>query len=384
MKIAFFADTYYPQRNGVATSVGSLASALKKFKNKVYVFAPKIKGFVDNEKDIFRIPSSRMWPTIPDSARLPLPALSPVWMKIVLKDYDLVHAHGNGFFSMLGLVVAKQKNIPFVLTFHTLLNRYAHYILNGKLITPKMADFILKVFANRCDGVITSSEKMKQELIKMGVKKEITVIPNFVNLKKFAVKNQYFLHKNYNIPSNHQIILTVGRLAKEKNIEFIIKTFSKVSRNFKKVHLVIAGEGPQKKHLLNLSINLKLEKKITFTDGIDIDKMPLVYKDADIFVFASTSEVHPMVAIEASASGLPLVLVNDKAYAQEVVNGENGFSLPLNQEEFAQKIILLLKNPLLREKFGKASLKKAKINTDEGMIVKKLMNVYEDCLQKKQ
>ena len=112
--------------------------------------------------------------------------------------------------------------------------------------------------------------------------------------------------------------------------------------------------------------------------------MPLVYKDADIFVFASTSEVHPMVAIEASASGLPLVLVNDKAYAQEVVNGENGFSLPLNQEEFAQKIILLLKNPLLREKFGKASLKKAKINTDEGMIVKKLMNVYEDCLQKKQ
>lgn len=384
MKIAFFADTYYPQRNGVATSVGSLATALRKFKNKVFVFAPKIKGFVDKEKDIFRIPSSRMWPTIPDSARLPLPALSAVWMKIVLKDYDLVHAHGNGFFSMLGLVTAKQKNVPFVLTFHTLLNRYTHYILNGKVLNEKVADAILRIFSNRCDGVITSSEKMKQALIKMGVKKKITVIPNFVDLKKFAVKNQHFLHNNYNIPSDHQIILTVGRLAKEKNMEFIIKTFAKVVKNFKKVHLVIAGEGPQKKHLINLSLKLKLEKKITFTEGIDIDKMPYVYKDGDIFVFASTSEVHPMVAIEAIASGLPIIVTNDKAYEKEVINGENGFSIPLNQEEFAQKICLLLKNPDLRKKFGKASVRIARANSDEKMIIQKLMSVYKDCLLKKQ
>ena len=384
MKIAFFADTYYPQRNGIATSVGSLYSTLKKFGNKVYVFAPKIKGYKDTEKDIFRIPSSRMWPTIPDSARLPLPALSPVWMKIVLKDYDLVHAHGNGFFSMLGLVVAKQKNIPFVLTFHTLLNRYAHYILNGRLITPKMADFGLKVFANRCDGVITSSEKMKQALIKMGVKKEITVIPNFVDLKRYAVKNEGFLHVNYNIPKDHKILLTVGRLAKEKNLEFIVQTFAKIAKINKKVHLVIVGEGSQKKSLMNLTKKLKLEDKTIFTDGIDIDKMPFVYKDADIFVFASTSEVHPMVTIEASASGLPLVLVNDKAYENEVVNGENGFSLPLDTGEFAQKIILLLKNPILRKKFGEASLKKAKSNINEKATISKLVNLYQDCIKNHQ
>lgn len=380
MKIAFFADTFQPQRNGVATSVGFLASTLRKFGNKVYVFAPKIKGHKDSEKDVFRIPSSRWWPTIPDSARIPLPALSPVWMKIVSKDYDIIHAHGNGFFSMVGYVIARQKNIPFVLTFHTLFNRYTHYILNGKLISPKMADSVLRIFGNRCDGVVTPSEKMRQELIKMGIKKPITVIPNFVDLTRFENVSPGFLHDNYNIPKDYLILLTAGRLAKEKNLDFIVKTFEKVAKGYKKVQLVIAGEGPQKKHLEKLAVSLKLSDRITFTDGIDIDKMPFIYKDADIFVFASTSDVHPMVAIEAAASGLPMVVVNDRAYEAEVTDGENGFSLPLDTDLFSKKIILLLKSPALRKKFGEVSIKITKSNIDEKAIIGKLVNLYQDCL----
>lgn len=381
MKIAFFADTYYPQRNGVATSVGSLASALRKFGNKVLIVAPEIKGYQDKEKDILRLPSSRVWPTIPDSARFPLPALSPVWMKMLLKDYDIVHAHGNGFFSLIGLIIARQKNIPFVLTFHTLLNRYTHYILNGKVLNSKAADAILRIFANRCDGVITSSEKMKHELIKIGIKKSITIIPNIVDLKKYDVKNTGFLHSKYNIPADHKILLYVGRLAKEKNLEFIVQTFAKIVKTNKKVHLVFVGEGPQKKNLLNLVNKFKLADRITFTDGIEIDKMPYVYKDADIFVFASTSEVHPMAAIEASASGLPMVVVNDKAYENEVVDGKNGFTLPLDTNVFTQKINILLKNQALRKKFGKASIKIAKQNNNERLIVSRLINLYQYCLK---
>src|SRR5882762_5149367 len=74
----------------------------------------------------------------------------------------------------------KMKRIPFLLTFHTLHAKYAHYFLNGRVIKPRMIETGLRLFANLCDGIITPSEKMKNELIRYGVKKSIHVIPNFV------------------------------------------------------------------------------------------------------------------------------------------------------------------------------------------------------------
>lgn len=390
MRIGFFADTYYPQLNGVATSVGYFASILKKAGHQVIVVAPKIKGYQDQQKDVLRIPSSKLWPTIPDSVRLPLPIPSLVWWKIFQKDYDIIHAHGNGLFSLIGLMVARKKKIPFVLTFHTHFNKYTHYILKGKIISPKTVDSGMKRFANMCDGVIAPSEKMKQELISIGVHKPIKIIPNFIDTDKFKLTTKGFLHSKFNIPKDHHILLSVGRLGKEKNFEFIINTFArlakqaKIAQKNKKVQLVIVGEGNEKQNLLNLVKKLRLQEKVTFTGSIDINLMPDVYSDADIFVFASTTESQGMVAWEAASVGLPLILVKDPSYEDIIEDGVNGFVVPLEKEAFVDKISLLLNNSDMRKGLGDNSIKIVKSKSQEKDLIFKLINLYNSCLKARQ
>ena len=382
MKIGLFFDTYYPQKNGVATSAVYLVNALRKKGSQVSVVVPKIKGYEETDPHVFRIPSIRAWPTMPDSFRIPTLIPSRVWKVIFSQKYDIIHGDGNGFFSLLGLLVARRKKIPYVFTFHTVYSHYTHYFFNGKLITPRLMNFSLKTFGNRCDGLIAPSEKMKTELIKIGVKKSITVIPSFIDLDKFSIKNKGFLHQRCNIPKEDKILLSVGRLEKEKNFDFLIKVFQKVVKSNPSVHLVIAGEGSQRKFLEKMISDFNLKNKIHLIGDIEMEVIPKIYADSDIFVFASYTETQGLVVLEAAASGLPLVLSDDLAYKGMIVDKKNGYSLPLDEEKFVTAINLLLKDEKLRFVFAETSKQIAKSNFDEETLVSKTLNLYQKYIQR--
>lgn len=377
MKIAIFTDTYPPHLNGVATYVDYLARKLYSEGHTVYLFAPKVKGYKDKENYVYRLPSIRALPNLPDFVRLPLAIPHKNFWKIISFDFDIVHSHGNGAFSLLGLAVAKTKKVPYILTFHTQLGQYAHYFFKGKIIKPKMINDLLRRFANLCDGIITPSQKMKDELIKAGVAKNIEVIPNFVDPDKFNIRRKSgYLRKFLDIKKNCPILLAVGRLGKEKNFEFLLEVFKEIESINKNCHLVLVGEGVEHENLKNLGAKLNLNGRFHMTGAIPIDDMPKVYADCDIFVFPSVSEVHPMVAIEAAASGLPLVVAQDKAYEGIVVNGRNGFVLPLNQKVFAKKILQLLEKPNLSERLGKNSKILLKEAFDPKLLISKIIKFY--------
>lgn len=381
MKIAYFTDTYYPQLNGVATYVGYLVKKIYQKNYQIYLFAPKIKGYKDKEDYVHRLPSIRALPNLPDSIRLPLPIPHQTIWKIIKFDFDIVHAHGNAAFSLIGLAVARSKKVPFILTFHTQIGQFSHYFLKG-VVKPKLLNnILLKKFGNLCDGVITPSEKMKDELIAAGVTKQIEVIPNFIDYEKFNVKTKGYLHKKYKIPKGEPILLSVGRLGKEKNFEFLIKVFAKLAEINQDAHLVIAGEGFEKKNLTQLIFKLGLRKRAHLIGGVPIDDMPYVYADSDIFVFPSTSEVHPMVALEAAAASLPLIVVKDGAYKNIVISNRNGFTCPLNQDVFVTKIDKLLKDSKLRQRFSQASAQIVKKNFNPDLLTKKLLNYYQKTVR---
>ncbi|OGE38399.1 hypothetical protein A3B45_00830 [Candidatus Daviesbacteria bacterium RIFCSPLOWO2_01_FULL_39_12] len=382
MKIGLFFDTYYPQKNGVATSALYLTQALRKIGNQVFVVVPKIKGYITQDKDEFRIPSIKAWPSLPDSVRIPTLMPDKVWLEIFKQNYDIIHSDGNGFFSFIGLLVAKGKKIPYVFTFHTVYSHYTHYIFNGKLIPPKVINWGMKIFGNLCDGIIVPSEKMYDELIAIGIKKPITVIPSFIDLEKFNTKKGGFLHKLCQIAKEDKILLSVGRLEKEKNFEFLIRAFQKVAKGYLNVHLVIVGEGSQRKNLENLIKSIDLEKRVHFTGEIDMELMSLVYKDADIFVFSSVSETQGLCVLEAAASRLPLVLVDDLAYKGVILDNKNGFSLPLDQQLFVDKILLLIKDARLRQTFGEESKQLVESNFSEKPLVDKLVKLYKSYILK--
>jgi len=380
MKIAFFTDTYVPQMNGVTVSLENYTRELEKKGHTVYIFGPKIRGYKDKNKNVYRLSSLKILNSEP-AAMIPLFLPEKNLRKVFGMDLDIIHAHGNGLFSLLGWQVAKLKRVPFVLTFHNLHTKYTHYIFKGKVVTPRMVETALRLFGNICDGILTPSEKMKQELLSYGLKREIKVLPNFIDFEAFdkAHKGE-FLRKKFKLPEDSKILLSVARLGKEKNIDFVIKSFKKVSAANNKAYLVIVGRGPEEKNLKNLARKIGISSKVVFTGKIDNKYIPQVYADSDIFIFASVTETQGVTVLEAAASGLPLVLVDDAAFAGAIENGKNGFSLPLKEEEFAEKIDLLLGEPTLREKYGAHSKELAKNNFNGEELTSRLLDFYYQTL----
>ena len=379
MRIAFFTDTYHPNLNGVTVSLDHFTKELEKKGHTVIIYAPKVKGYKEVNKNIIRISSFIVLSSEPE-IRLPLPTSGSAMKEIANENFDIVHAHGNGAFSLLGYQVARIKGVPYILTFHNLHTKYTHYFLKGKVVKPRMIATGMRVFANICDAIIVPSKKMQLELQSYGVKKDIRVIPNFVPIEKFQVKNTNFLHNQLSLPPTTPLILSVGRLGIEKNFSFLINAFSKIAKKNSVVDLVIVGRGPEEEHLRALAAKLALSERIHFIDTIDPSLMPQAYQDAVLFAFSSESETQGVCVLEAASSGLPIVVVNDLAYDRMVVDGVNGYSVPLSIPAFSEAILKILSDRDLQEKMGKASREIAIDNFEGGKITEELIAIYENVL----
>lgn len=379
MKIAFFTDSYYPMLNGVTVSVANYAAELRALGHTVYIFAPKFDHYQDKEKDVYRLKALKVISTEP-AVHMPFLLPHQYLTELQPRDFDIVHAHGNGFFSLLGYQMAKMKGVPFVMTFHTEMTKYMHYIFNGKLITPKMAATGLKISANVCDRVISPSEKMRRELLSYGVDKPINVVPNFVYPEKFTSTEKGFLHKKCSIPEYDQVLLSVGRLGKEKNFTFLLRAFKKVTDSNANCHLVIVGGGEEAESIKQYSKDLHLSEKVHFTGKIEQKDIAKAYADADIFVFASRTETQGVVILEAAASGLPFVVVKDGAYQNAIIDNQNGYQVPLNVTTFAQKVLELLNDKKKREEFGKRSQQIVQDNFSPSVLAQEMINAYEETL----
>ena len=381
MKIALFADTYYPDLNGVVISVDNIARELRAKGHKVYIFAPKIKStHKDLDLDLIRLPSIKILSKVEPEIHSPIPWFNKEFRRMFKEDYDIIHAHGNGPYSALGLIVARIKHIPFAMTFHTVHSLYTHYIFGGKLIKPGHVELFLKIFANRCDSILTVSQKMKDELRRYGVKKHIYVTPNFLDLKRFRSLKKGYLHKKLNLPEDIQIIITVGRIGKEKNIDFLLRMFEKVYAENKNAHFVIIGQGPEKENLEKLAEKLGISDRVHFTGKISYEFMPQAYHDSDIFVFASFTETQGIVVLEADAAGVPSVLNDDAAFKNMVYDGKNGFLVSLDEDEFAEKILNLLKNVKLRKKMSIEARKIAFEDFNPEVLTNNLLEIYEKTI----
>ncbi|PIP74759.1 MAG: glycosyltransferase family 4 protein [Candidatus Levybacteria bacterium CG_4_9_14_3_um_filter_35_16] len=376
MKIGFFTDGYKPQINGVAISVEECAKALAKRGHEVYIIAPSYPN-LKKEKNVFRLRSITVHKKFNIRAALVNPGTEVY--KILRQDFDIIHGHTGGPISMAGIEFAKLKKIPYVFTYHTFWDKYVHYFLRGKVITPRMVRLISRVLIGRCSTVIAPTQKVKEELISYGVKKPIFVIPNCIDLKKFKTEAKGFLRKKFKLAKQDKIILFVGRLGKEKSIDFLVSAFSLINKTCKNTKLVIVGNGPEKENLQYLAKKLELSDKVLFAGEISYDILPKVYGDADMFVFASTTETQGMVIMEAMASGLPIVAVRDGAIRSMIGNKINGILVKKDEQKFAKQVINLLKNKKLREKLS-VNAKKRVAKFSEEKTVEKLEKLYQQVM----
>ena len=373
MKIALFTDTFIPNINGIVTSILNSSKILAKKGHKLYIFTsePKDKNFkkpnLGKNIFVFYYPITNII-KYPDF-QLAVANPSNILSKIKMIQPDIIHIHTPSILGWEALIVAKMYKIPVVGTYHTLLPDFLKYLpmnVNKSDFAKQFTWGYTRNFYNMCDLVTTPSIAMKKELKKNGIKK-VTFLSNGVDIEKF---------KKIKSKKNGNVILHVGRIGYEKNIDIILKAFHELFKTNKKVRLVIAGKGPALESLVSLSKQLGMSKNVEFLGAIDHDKLPRLYSSADVFVTASTVETEGLVILEAMASGLPIVGVNKLAIPYIVKNGRNGFLVKVGDyQKISESINKLLKNEKLRVNFGRESQKLVK-DFSLGNIIKKLEKIY--------
>jgi 1,2-diacylglycerol 3-alpha-glucosyltransferase len=321
MNIAIFTDTYFPDINGVASSVYTLSTELKKRGHNVYIFtvtdpaSPLAKDEEEELSAVYRFPSMPIFFLKPKRAASPF---SIRVLRLIRKfKIDVIHTQTEFFMGYMARGVAAPFRIPLVHTFHTMYEDYLYYIAKGKLITPPMARQYTRAFCNAASAVIAPTEKTADFLNRCGVSKPIYIIPTGIDFTPLARERHtdeetIALKKKHQLDPSWPIILVLGRVAKEKSIDMAIGAMPELLKKLPEARLIIIGSGPDRKSLEELSGSLGVQKNVIFFGSVPYPEIGSYYRLADVFLCCSKTETQGLTYYEAMASSVPIVARKDE------------------------------------------------------------------------
>lgn len=379
MKIGIFTDSYKPYTSGVVTSISTFKEEMTRLGHEVHIFAPSYPNYEDDEANVYRfysVPS----PTNPDfTLAIPVyPGLNLIVRRLKL---DIIHVQSPFTMGRVGLHYARKYRIPLVFTYHSRYDQYVHYVPIAQELAKEITIKYSSSFCNHCDHIIVPSADIEEIVSDFAVHKPITVIPTGIPLQRFKNGDPHWLRANFDIPENNKILLFVGRLTKEKNLSFLIRTFTQVKNQQPNTTLVLTAQGPMEEELKALSSELGLSAQdIIFTGAVPFDTLVNVYYSADLFVFSSLTETQGLVITEAMAAGLPVVAVRASGVQDMVDDGVNGILTNLDMDELADAICRVLEDEVLYHHLKKNALLKAESLSARSMALK-LEALYEQLLE---
>jgi len=382
MKIGFFTNTYLPVNYGIEVSMETFRKGLESKGNKVYIFAPYYKGYIDKNPNVFRFKSLKIFRK--KGVYIPFPFLpkNKKLKEVLNKDLDIIHAHSPFTMGLLARHIAKKQGIPFIYTHHVLFSAYAKLHFKRRLIPPFVLRKYTTNFANSADLVIAPSLKIKRFLKNNGVKKEIEILPTGINTKIFKknTKSKEILKKKLKIPSKNKILLFVGRIELEKNPLFLIRSLAEIIKERKDVVLLMIGSGTLLEKIREVSKKLKLSKNLKLLGSVPHKKIPFYYQGSDLFVFSSLTETQGIIILEAAASGIPVIALKDDPFLDVIKNGKNGFLVPRQDPKiFAKKVLKVLNDKKLYNKLSKNAQITAK-SFSEKKQAEKLIKIYKKLI----
>lgn len=367
MRIGIFTDSYLPYTSGVVRSIQTFNEELTKLGHEVFIFAPSYKN-CSSESRVFRFASIPS-PTNRDFT-LALPFSLKLRPTIKQLNLDLIHVHSPFLLGRLGARYARKIDVPLVFTYHTMYEQYIHYLPFAKSaskeiahiaqsVSKDLAQKISRDFCNQCDRVIVPTGIVAEYLQEIGVKTALNIVPSGIKTADYIKGDRKWLQKHFNISPADKVLLFVGRLGQEKNIAFLIECFKEIKSKVNNAVLVIVGGGPEEEELKNLVADLGLGESVIFTGTLAPEDVINCYAGSSVFVFSSVSETQGIVIAEAKAAGLPVVAVSAYGVSEMVEDEIDGYLTDLIPDQFADKIIALLKNDSLRLGMGKNAEKNA-------------------------
>ncbi len=351
MRIGMMADTYKPHISGITNYIELNKRFLEKAGHDVYVFTFGGLDYQDDEPRIIRSPGLPLADTgFYLSLRYSREA------KKLLQSMDIVHVHHPFLSGRLALHYCRPLRIPIVFTNHTRYDLYAQaYIpLLPEEISEGLLQAYMPPFCDAVDLVISPSLGMEKILRQFGVTSPIEIVPNGVELQRFFQANPRS-RQEYGFRDSDLLLVYSGRLAPEKNLEFLLQAFSGVAQALDNIYLLILGSGSIEQEIQEYARDIGIAARVKFAGQIPYNELPGYLAMCDAFVTASVTEVHPLSLIEAMGAGLPVMGIQSPGVDDTVEDGATGFLSTKDLPAFTAKLTRLCMDHDLRRKMGEAA-----------------------------
>jgi glycosyltransferase involved in cell wall biosynthesis len=354
LRILMISDVYFPRVNGVSTSIRTFRRELLARGHEVTLIAPAYPGHSDTDSNILRI-KARQVPMDPEDRMMRRHQIDALWPTLKQQRFDVLHIHTPFIAHYAGLYLAKQLKIPVVETYHTFFEEYLyHYIpLVPRALMRLIARRVTVSQCNAVQQIIAPSRAMLEALQHYGVQSPIAILPTGLEANQFKPGDGARFRTRHGIEQDRPTLLYVGRVAHEKNIDFLLHCFKRVHAALPNALLIVTGEGPAREHLRALARKLQLESAVKFIGYLERDTELLdCYRAGDLFVFASRTETQGLVLLEALAQGTPVVSTMHMGTRDVLHNTQGTHIVAEDQHDFSQACISLLQNTAARKQLA--------------------------------
>lgn len=379
MRVGLFSNAYRPVVSGVVNSLNEIRNGLLRRDHTPFLFAPEARGYRERHAGVFRFPSVELDRSV--EFPVPIPFSARLSRLVPRMELDLIHSHHPILVGATAANFARKLALPLVYTFHTQIEKYTHYVpfFSHETVRDAARAKVSRYLA-KCELVICPSSSIRELIDSYGVNTRVETLPNAIDLDKFSTpSNQGLsLRARLNLPPDARISLSVGRLAPEKGLPFLLHSFAQTEPCQTGHHLVVVGSGPQKDELLKLASELAIEGRVHFLGALAYEDMPRVYQQSDLFVICSTTEVKPLVVLEALASGLPVLAVSACGTKDTISHGKDGLLCRLKQSEYAKGWCRLLQDEEFRTQLSEQARKTASHYSID-KYVDRLCQLYEEA-----
>lgn len=352
MKIALMTNNYKPFMGGVPISIERLKRGLEALGHQVVVFAPTYEEQVE-EENVFRY--AICMKKFIGGIVLPNPYDRRIEEEFRKHDFDIIHVHHPMLIGRTAVYLSKKYNVPLTFTYHTRYEQYVECYTKSRLI-EKLTPLYLNTFLKHCHFIFAPTQGMKDYLVgKCKVYPgRIGILPTGIEESNFQVSED----ETAGIREQYQaqeipLLLTVSRMAQEKNVEFLLESLALFKqRSGKPFRMLMVGDGPDREAYEQMAAHLGLEKEVCFVGKIPNQEIAPYFAAADAFLFASKTETQGIVILEAFAGKAPVVAVEASGVKDLVKSGFNGILTEENREQFAGELCSLLENTLLRKRMA--------------------------------
>jgi len=386
LRVLITTDWWEPVVNGVVASVQTLRRELLALGCDVRVLTLSQGLRTRSQEGVYRIGSVSA-SMVYERARFGMLSSRRVLRDVLRWAPDVVHSQAEFSTYVWARRIARTLSVPLVHTYHTIYEDYTHYYSPSRTVGRKVVETFSRRALAATDAVIVPTAKVADLLTGYGVHRPLHVIPTGLDLHRFRPAQSEeeradvrALRASLDIAPDQRVLLSVGRLAKEKNLDEVLEMVASADRA--DAVLVLVGDGPYRGELEARARALGITERVRFAGVQAPAEIPRWYRLGDVFVGASLSETQGLTFIEAMASGLPLLCRRDPSLASVVVEGSTGWQFE-NTAQFTARLHMLLDEPRRRERMSRAAVAHAQATCSAQVFGRDVLDVYQRARQRR-